>query len=89
MKHVHSEVIHAFADGDRIQFLDGGVWVDIENPSFDRFCSYRVKPKGKAVKYAQIFNEPDRVLHLSDEPDYDNIKLTFDENGKLIAAEVL
>jgi hypothetical protein len=44
--HVHAAVIHAFADGAKIQYRrrTDGEWVDIINPSFHSDREYRIKP---------------------------------------------
>lgn len=55
-KHIHSEVIKAWADGAEIQFhsiIKG--WVDIDNniPNWSPFIKYRVKPEPRTAY--QIF----------------------------------
>lgn len=53
MKHKHAELIHAWADGARIQTLDSDTWVDVPRPSWGDGITYRIKPEEKksVVKY--------------------------------------
>ncbi len=45
-KHVHADVIHAYAEGKQIQFFSKvrNKWEDIEAPVFAPDYMYRVKP---------------------------------------------
>lgn len=44
-RHPHADVIHAWAEGAKIQIRrHGGKWVDASNPAFDPDTNYRVKP---------------------------------------------
>ena len=53
MKHKHSEMIHAFADGAQIQRRNqdfgscdcGPEWTDVKRPTWYDYDVYRVKPK--------------------------------------------
>jgi hypothetical protein len=50
MKHKHYDQIVAWAGGETIQFLEGGLlasWADVENnsPSWHKDTKYRVKPE--------------------------------------------
>lgn len=47
-RHKHADLIHAWAEGAEIQFLNGldDKWVDIEDfPSWHKDHQYRIKPK--------------------------------------------
>lgn len=59
MKHVHAEVIHAFADGAKIQARANGDgderWEDCPVPTFTKLCEYRIKPA--APKWPQTTME--------------------------------
>jgi hypothetical protein len=47
-KHIHAEFIHAFADGEDIQYYNvTGFWVDVNPriPTFYENTKYRIKPK--------------------------------------------
>lgn len=49
--HVHSEVIHAFADGAQVQCLNAhGVWIDLRFPDFDPKEKYRIKPSAPETR---------------------------------------
>lgn len=47
--HVHAELIKAWADGAKIQFKRniGGMWFDIDSPSWAPNLLYRIKPEPK------------------------------------------
>ena len=91
MKHKHAELIHAWADGARIQTLDSDTWVDVPRPSWGDGITYRIKPEPK----------PDVCTYLTVWFGYtgtqtikrcgsDTVKFTYDgETGKLKSAEVL
>lgn len=47
-RHPHADVIHAWAEGEVIQFQSAAVWYDwhcVGAPSFYDNCKYRIKPK--------------------------------------------
>lgn len=51
MKHIHSEVINAWADGAEIQYFFDDEWHDFRNPDWDPDTKFRIKPEKKIVKY--------------------------------------
>ena len=47
-RHKHADVIIAWAEGEEIQHkhsLNANVWVDDDEPDWNQFTEYRVKPK--------------------------------------------
>ena len=54
----HKELINAFANGAKIQyyFKSKGKWIDIENPIWDYYSEYRVKPTKLEIEDCS-FNE--------------------------------
>jgi hypothetical protein len=46
MKHKHAELIHAWADGAKIQKLVNDEWVD-DDPLWGMYTEYRIKPEEK------------------------------------------
>lgn len=60
MKRVHHDLIVAWAAGAKIQWLNWGVWEDLETPGWDPDIEYRIKPvrKENSVKIVRLF-EPD------------------------------
>jgi hypothetical protein len=47
-KHKHAELIHAWADGAKIQYFYNDEWVDWESdtsPSWGKTIKYRIKPE--------------------------------------------
>ena len=47
MKHVHADVIHAWADGETIEKMDCGQWCELtaKMPCWHADVQYRVKPE--------------------------------------------
>jgi len=93
MKHKHADLIHAWADGARIEYLDkqNGVWEETANPWWDGLSTYRVKPEAPAYfeETANLVWDKDynMVIRAVGKP---NIKFTFDaDTGNLISAQVL
>jgi len=91
MKHKHSEVIKAWADGAQVEYLytDTMEWHTTSNPQFSTNVQYRVKPEPKPDVVVFV-PAGDPRLYRSKQRDGDNLRLTFDgETGKLKSAEVL
>lgn len=46
-RHKHADVIHAWAEGEKIQYRldDDDVWHDVKDPAWSERNQYRVKPK--------------------------------------------
>ena len=103
MKHKHADLIHAWADGAKIQWRDpkdDERWSDIKIPNWLEDCEYRIKPEPKpdVVVYSRVVGKfligcggiEIQQLILRPQVDNPNIKYTFDgEWGKLKSAEVL
>jgi len=90
MKHIHADLIHAWADGAEIEIRRNtdAPWEKTEAPRWYSEFQYRIKPELKPnfVRNYQI--SKDGTVWLS--PSTANIRLTFDgETGKLKSAEVL
>jgi len=88
--HKHAEVIKAWADGETIEVkanTHAREWVVTGNPIFSLEYEYRVKPK-ETVRFLEVrhasASEPNPI---SD--NFDNLKLTFDDEGNLLTAEVI
>lgn len=96
MKHKHSEIIKAWADGATIQYNAGdGMWVDSteNNPAWRIESEYRIKPEPKPdiVKYLDISAGVGTTVYkiqskLEFSGSYDNcVKLVFDgENPSIL-----
>jgi hypothetical protein len=104
MKHKHSEVLKAWADGIECQGWDHAKkdWYDITNMSSFDFCDdARIKPtpKPNIVEYMRIMRVQrdsciaPEVAYYSNKPKFNcicNLVLTFDgETGELKSAEVI
>ena len=51
-----AKVMQAYANGKEVQFLGNTGWRVVDNPSFDTFFSWRVKPATKrTVGYRQYY----------------------------------
>ena len=89
MKHKHADLIHAWADGAQIQWLDSNCdWCNIAcTPSWSIETTYRIKPEPKPdyVRFARA-----HIISRTYKEIGDNIALTFDgETGELKSAEVI
>ena len=93
MKHKHADLIHAWADGAKIQWRDpkdDERWSDIRIPNWLEDCEYRIKPEPKPDRWSDIKIsidvEKDCVIVGSGEI----VRIHFDgETGKLKSAEVI
>lgn len=92
MKHKHSELIKAWADGALIEYkATRSAWQPCakNEPAWDVFVEYRVAPTPKpdVVKDLVAWFTTSIVIH---EGETSNLRLTFSgETGKLKAAEVI
>jgi hypothetical protein len=97
-KHIHADVIKAWADGAEIQARScislaenrWGGWCTVENPEWHKHQEYRVKPQD--VFFSLLAEITDsQMWSMSTEPNVKkNLKLTFDGiTGKLKSAEIL
>jgi len=93
MKHIHAEIIKAWADGSEIQIKNRyHNWKDIKNPTWHESYAYRIKSTSTSdyvhlTKF--VLHDPylNLVKFVKGKP---NIKLIFDsETKKLKSAEVL
>lgn len=88
MKHKHSELIKAWADGAQIQGKSEHVeWHDLRHPSWDKSWQYRIKPEPKPdiVVERCIASWTGVSTNLCP-----NIRVVFcGETGKLKSAKVL
>ena len=92
MKHKHADLIHAWADGARIEYLDkqNGVWEETTSPWWDEAAVYRIKPKTPAYFEETARLCWDRHFNMFCGAGEPNIKFTFEaETGKLVSAQVL
>ncbi len=96
MKHKHSDLIHAWADGAKIQYLDiGDVWVDTEKPHWFENDIYRIKPKDLVfevyVEYNQwLFLPREDGIIFSNQTNNPNVRFVFDsETNKLKSVEMI
>jgi len=90
MRHKHADLIHAWAEGEKIEQKYKGSWIDSKFPSFFDECEYRIKPTPKpdVVRYVKV-SISGRCLDWCGADDAD-LKLTFDgETGELKSAEVI
>jgi hypothetical protein len=62
--HKHAALIHAYADGAEIQYLNTYAtvphWVDVvdNKPEWDEDTEYRIKPEKEYPKIALDYNDP-------------------------------
>ena len=91
MRHVHADLIHAWADGAEIQGWcpHSNTWKDLADPIWFLDTQYRIKPQNKV--YYGTSNPNCSFLDL-DKVQYpeSQIKLTFKhDTNKIIAVELL
>ena len=89
MKHKHADLIHAWADGAKIEVKNpsNGSWWDATPPAWDLDYEYRIKPEPKpdVVKERCVASWTGISTNLCP-----NLRLTFDgETGELKSAEVI
>ena len=98
MKHKHAELIHAWADGAKIEvFLENyNTWVTLATVHWAVESKYRIKPEPKPDVVAYLSKEFHSTLngfawHESTYQFHTSLlKITFDgETSKLKSAEVL
>ena len=99
MKHKHADLIHAWADGAQIQWLDSNCdWCNIAcTPSWSTETTYRIKPMPKpdvvrniTVEATVRCGEEFVQVFKSGKYCFPNLRLTFDgETGNLKSAEVI
>jgi len=66
MKHVHAELIKAWADGAEIECLaTSGTWTYVSNPAWHKDISYRIKDPYAALKAAA--KDPTKQIRVVDE----------------------
>jgi len=92
MKHIHAELIKAWADGAKIERRISKItWIDSECPGWYDDEEYRIKPEPKPdiVLFGYVSKSNIFGLHKLTNS-FDNIKLTYDgETGELKLAEVI
>jgi len=90
-KHKHAELIHAWADGAKIQWQDrSSVWFDVEEPSWHPLDKFRIKPELREF-YLDItlLNCLNDDINSSERScSADTVKVVFDtETNKLVTLE--
>lgn len=68
MRHKHADLIIAWANGARIQYLDGKFWCEIDSPNWDESTEYRVRPRSTKELQQDCVREL-RFLQTSDDPE--------------------
>lgn len=77
-KHIHADLIIAWANGAVIQFYDWPTqqWVDADRPTWDGHIEYRVKPRGigdliaeavAELMFLQTSNDPESAHSQADD----------------------
>jgi hypothetical protein len=93
MKHKHAELIKAWADGAKIEYLRKlqKCWVEVSHPAWVEDCEYRIKPEPKPDTYNHYrFSIYTRTLTEVLPGDRGDLWVTIcGETGKLKRAEVL
>ena len=53
-KHIHAELIHAWADGAEIELCIDGNWGHVIPPSWDETYAYRIKPETVTINGFEV-----------------------------------
>ena len=91
-KHIHAEVIKAWADGAEIEFRFSrdGLWNPCKNncPGWLEETQYRVKPKNIVInrRIEYYYDYKDTNTFTSPKP---NLQLEFDAQGQLVSVEMI
>jgi len=66
-RHKHADLIHAWAEGEKIEQKYKGSWIDSKFPSFFDEAEYRIKPEKKPddVGYIGIYIESNGSWYVS------------------------
>lgn len=91
MKHVHAEVIHAFADGALVQVRIPGSehWANTIYPDFDKKLEYRIKPEPAAPKWPQTtmsYSDLAAAATTAEKPQWDSDQAKTIANAALAHA---
>jgi hypothetical protein len=66
-RHLHADLIHAWADGAEIQEEYDGSWFDKHYPRFEEYRNFRIKPRAvKREGWVAIYKHFNGVPHLHD-----------------------
>ena len=89
MKHKHADLIHAWADGAKIEYKNAlNVWMEVDRPDWSSWVEYRIKPELKS-DYVRYLEMPMFWGYSKRRPE-SNMKVVFDgETGDLKSAEVI
>lgn len=88
-RHVHADLIIAWANGAEIEFYEDDVWITTKDPAWHKDVEYRIKPTKPEPIIKTVFVEPIYVV-TNDWGHDPNLKLTFDpETNELLKAEVI
>ena len=93
MRHIHAEIIKAWADGSEVQLKNRyHNWRDTKNPTWHETYEYRIKPTSTSdyVQYICFDLDNGATVYRSILFDDANLKLIFDGKTKeLKSAEVI
>lgn len=64
--HKHAEVIKAWADGQEIEYCQGGKWFESLVPTWREEREYRIKPKPAAPKWPQTTMTDEEIMIAMD-----------------------
>ena len=91
-RHIHADAIIAWVNGEKIQFLDNGEWLDVEwdDITWHKSIQYRVKPKTTSVTRGYVFVSDQGVVTVPASTNNDiEIEFIIDvKDGKIIDAKV-
>ena len=96
MKHKHYDLIMAWANGAKIQFLEDFEWRNVQRPSWSDGIEYRIEPEPDVIFYSKVTKNDDFTpfvyassVHKCPLAYKPNVKFTFDSDGNFKDVEKL
>ena len=89
MKHIHAELIKAWADGAKIEIKKDGVWIDASSPSWRFGFEYRIQPTSIKKSFF-VYDKHNKKFVEYEKGKKGDLLITFDAvTDKLISAEII
>lgn len=61
----HAPLIHAWAEGAKIQLRVNDYWLDVESPAFQETEVYRIKPEVRKYRMARMHSQDSGVMYFA------------------------
>ncbi len=62
-RHKHADLIHAWADGAKIEYFDKNInkWIYPDTPTWNNGYLYRIKPEPRLIKYRNYLTKNNEI----------------------------